>query len=795
MPRENERICTRGKIWELHIHSNQCFSADKELKKLSIPEYVTAIQAVLEEYGDLEMISFTDHNQICFDLYKEFINRGSRFTLLPGIEIDTSLVPDGEKKDSKHIVVYFDAADNLDRLEMIARVINQLMVSKNVGVQSGQRPIYIHELLDRLATLEVQFILSPHAMKQQKRDIDADWHSMEDAERAGTMKKYLDQFFCFWEASGTSQIHHAAQFLRDMDCGERISVVAFSDSKDFDKLRKYLDKPCQYFNALPSFDGLKMAGSEITRITREQYHNDSAELGSYIGTVLFCGQEIKLSPRLNAIIGGRGSGKSVLLDSLANGLGLPGGRLEKKRTDFIGKLPISLSSMSGVPISAGQFHFDYYNQSYISKLFEKQGDDFNKELESYFSSAFERIEPLETSAIKRSNEENFESNLESFQSQDHDNLEGFVEKYIVDNKDTLSIAIRDKDRKKLDAKLASFSYEDSLAALAKVIKPKIPPFLREDKAVEEAANNLYRVICERAYAKRMQYLESAFFFNAIIDTFKAKKASISKAQKDRSEAKTLFRTIFEEKGIGYRRRVSLVNAFVRACDGFQTHYENSLHARGERERAFLFKRELDIEHPLDYMARLFSEQISSRGLGACEHSNLWAYIQAFCFNEDCYKQGYNAETLFDALSKYDLRYEERLSISYLRNDGGYDDISTLSPGTQTNILLEYIVHQETKKPLLIDQPEDNVDNQTIYSDIKRWFMKMKHMRQVIVVTHDANIVINADADNVIIASQDKNGSFTYKYGALEYDDTLEDASLILDGGKEAVKRRLLKYGE
>ena len=108
---------------------------------------------------------------------------------------------------------------------------------------------------------------------------------------------------------------------------------------------------------------------------------------------------------------------------------------------------------------------------------------------------------------------------------------------------------------------------------------------------------------------------------------------------------------------------------------------------------------------------------------------------------------------------------------------------------------EYIVHQETKKPLLIDQPEDNVDNQTIYSDIKRWFMKMKHMRQVIVVTHDANIVINADADNVIIASQDKNGSFTYKYGALEYDDTLEDASLILDGGKEAVKRRLLKYGE
>ena len=151
--------------------------------------------------------------------------------------------------------------------------------------------------------------------------------------------------------------------------------------------------------------------------------------------------------------------------------------------------------------------------------------------------------------------------------------------------------------------------------------------------------------------------------------------------------------------------------------------------------------------------------------------------------------------MFDALSKYDLQYEERLSINYLRDNGKYQDISTLSPGTQTNILIEYIVHQETRNPLFIDQPEDNVDNQTIYSEIKRWFMTLKKMRQVIVVTHDANIVINADADNVILATQQNDGSFVYKYGALEHEDILEDASLILDGGKEAVRRRLVKYGE
>ena len=788
-------ICTRGKIWELHIHSNQCFSADKKLKELSIPNYVTSLLEVLEGYEDLEMISFTDHNHICPELYREFIGRESRFALLPGIEIDTCLIPDGEKKDSKHVIVYFDAVDDITKIEEISKSVNHFLASKHVGVQKNEKPVYIHELLDMLVRLNVQFVLSPHAMKQENRDIDADWHAMDDAERKGDMKRYLDQFFCFWESSGTRQIHYASDFLRDMDCGEKISIVAFSDSKDFDKLKRYLDNPCQYFNSLPNFNGLKMAGSEISRITREQYHTDSTELGNYIGAVMFEDQEIELTPRLNAIIGGRGSGKSIFLDSLAYHLGLPDGQLDKARIDFIKQFQVSLSGMSGTSINPGQFHFDYYNQSYIAKLFEKHGEEFNAELEHYFASAFRNIEKIEVSAIKRGNEEAFENLLADFQTKEVGNLEGFVEKYVVDNKDVLSINILDKNKKKVEAKLVDFSYDKAIATLRKAIDPKIPSFLRDDEVVKEAIANLCRVVCERAYAERTHYLEGYFLFNAITDNFKKKKASISKAQKDRLEAMELFKDTFEEKCLGYRKRVALINALISACEGFQTHYEKTHYARGEQENAFLFKRELDVEHPIDYMIRLMSGQILSKGAGACDRSNLWEYVQRFCFEENCYKQGFSSDTLFDALSKYDLQYEERLSINYLRDNGKYQDISTLSPGTQTNILIEYIVHQETRNPLFIDQPEDNVDNQTIYSEIKRWFMTLKKMRQVIVVTHDANIVINADADNVILATQQNDGSFVYKYGALEHEDILEDASLILDGGKEAVRRRLVKYGE
>ena len=62
------------------------------------------------------------------------------------------------------------------------------------------------------------------------------------------------------------------------------------------------------------------------------------------------------------------------------------------------------------------------------------------------------------------------------------------------------------------------------------------------------------------------------------------------------------------------------------------------------------------------------------------------------------------------------------------------------------------------------------------------------------VTHDANIVVNVDAENIVIASQLADGSFRYESGALEYQDMLEQASKILDGGVEAVRRRLMKYG-
>lgn len=193
-----------GKVWDLHIHSNRCSSAPPEMKTLSTAAYVDGLFEVFEKHRDLDMVSFTDHNSIAFDVYEEFLSRESAIRLLPGVEVDASL---SEGEASKHVIVYFDAVDDKGEIAKIAEWLNATL--EDVGPKN---PIDIDVLLNKLLELRIPFVLSPHAMKQSKRGIDFDWHCLEDP--GAEARKYVDQFFCFWETGGKSSIAYAVEFLR-----------------------------------------------------------------------------------------------------------------------------------------------------------------------------------------------------------------------------------------------------------------------------------------------------------------------------------------------------------------------------------------------------------------------------------------------------------------------------------------------------------------------------------------------------------------------------------------------------
>lgn len=123
-------------------------------------------------------------------------------------------------------------------------------------------------------------------------------------------------------------------------------------------------------------------------------------------------------------------------------------------------------------------------------------------------------------------------------------------------------------------------------------------------------------------------------------------------------------------------------------------------------------------------------------------------------------------------------------------------LSQLSPGTRgiVLLLLYLALDQEDSRPLIIDQPEENLDPRSVYDELVQLFREARARRQVIVVTHNANLVVNTDVDQVIVASCTKPGGglppeTTYHSGGLENPAIRRDVCEILEGGEEAFRER------
>jgi energy-coupling factor transporter ATP-binding protein EcfA2 len=123
-------------------------------------------------------------------------------------------------------------------------------------------------------------------------------------------------------------------------------------------------------------------------------------------------------------------------------------------------------------------------------------------------------------------------------------------------------------------------------------------------------------------------------------------------------------------------------------------------------------------------------------------------------------------------------------------------ITQLSPGTRgiVLLLLYLALDLEDSRPLIIDQPEENLDPKSVFAELIQLFREARLRRQVIIVTHNANLVVNADVDQVIVASCTKAAAgrpptFTYKTGGLENATIRAHVCEILEGGEAAFKER------
>ena len=134
--------------------------------------------------------------------------------------------------------------------------------------------------------------------------------------------------------------------------------------------------------------------------------------------------------------------------------------------------------------------------------------------------------------------------------------------------------------------------------------------------------------------------------------------------------------------------------------------------------------------------------------------------------------------------------EDSLGVQYSTTADGSEFRSILegSPGQKTAALLAFLLSYG-EEPIILDQPEDDLDNNLIYDLIVTQLRNIKQHRQVIVVTHNANIVVNGDAELVVALAARGGETHQDCEGSLQEKKVRDTICAIMEGGREAFKQR------
>lgn len=138
--------------------------------------------------------------------------------------------------------------------------------------------------------------------------------------------------------------------------------------------------------------------------------------------------------------------------------------------------------------------------------------------------------------------------------------------------------------------------------------------------------------------------------------------------------------------------------------------------------------------------------------------------------------------------------DDNIDVKYKPNGSShFKSIVSASAGQKTTAVLTFILSQG-KLPLLLDQPEDDLDNRLVCDLIVEKIKKIKNHRQIIVITHNANIPVIGDAEYIVSMDSSSRYLKVHSEGMLENKDVKTEICEIMEGGEDAFKLRAERYG-
>jgi chromosome segregation protein len=142
------------------------------------------------------------------------------------------------------------------------------------------------------------------------------------------------------------------------------------------------------------------------------------------------------------------------------------------------------------------------------------------------------------------------------------------------------------------------------------------------------------------------------------------------------------------------------------------------------------------------------------------------------------------------------QFSDKPTFTYRSREEQYIPFENASAGQQATALLSVLLRQPGP-PLIVDQPEDDLDNEIVL-DVAEQIWESKAKRQLVFASHSANLVVNGDADLVVACEYrvagDHSGGKVAHEGAIDVRNVRDAITRIMEGGEKAFKLRNAKYG-
>lgn len=520
---------------------------------------------------------------------------------------------------------------------------------------------------------------------------------------------------------------------------------------------------------MPTFKGLLLAfSSPETRFERKDEGNNA----NYINEIIIGEQNIKLSTGINAIIGENGSGKSYILGKINNE-----DDKRYKGVDLVNAIKISkIGEPSILKISQGDI---------IAKV--KEGNLLDNKSDYY-----DDILSVDE----------FKNNIIHFV----ENLKKYVDE---------RIELREKQRKIEELKL-SIKELNEIKNYYLSLNIDIDTYENKPKERYKVINSFYENVNNE--------------FNNNNDFYKGnKEESIKNILR---ELQSLRKTISDEMNeIDTKNRainvvVSVFNEVKKKIKNDKTSQENEYEDSIAQIRDFSTKiknyltdKQKLTEYPIfpkELNGTSIKSKLGFKFIKEARYNNLnvepFLYKELFVQNfqtsdkikdintKEMFTKAVNGATTYEAIdSKLKSNVQKFLSEytkeeTMIKEENGTNEIGTTPGEIALTFYKLQLSSENDNNVLLIDQPEDDISMKRIENYLIEFFNGVRDKKQVIFVTHNPLLVVNLDVDNVISISKSKRNVINVDAGCLEYGDILEQVSQSLDGGKEAVERRLKIYG-